>query len=76
MPIAQGYKANFQTLQRACRNGDLALLECTDKATGAPVIVVCAVGRDAGEYVLSPVARMFDGNPYDELNPPKHKGER
>ena len=60
MAIAKGYVTNFQTLQRACRNGDLALLECTDKQTGAPVITVCAVGRDEeGDYVFSPVARMF-----------------
>jgi hypothetical protein len=70
MAISEGYKANFDTLLRAAKAGDLALMECTDKATGKTVIAVCAVGRDKGEYVFSPVAKLFDGDPYSELNPP------
>lgn len=69
--IEPGYKANFETLQRASENGDLALMECTDKVTGKPVMVICAVGRDDdGQYVFSPLAKMFDGNPYEEIDPP------
>lgn len=70
MAIPKGYKANFETLKRAFKNGDVALMECTDKVTGKPVYVICTVGRENSEYVMSPVAKMFDGNPYDELNPP------
>lgn len=71
MAIQNGYKANFETLKRAAHDGDLALMECADKVTGKTVVVICAVGRGrvAGEYVFSPLAKMFDGNPYDELNP-------
>ncbi len=68
--ISAGHKANFETLKRACDNGDLALLECTDVVSGKPVIVIAAVGRDDGDYTFFPLAKMFDGNPYDELNPP------
>lgn len=72
MSITEGYKANFDTLCRAAKNNDLAIMECTSAATGEPVMVVCAVGRDTdGSYVFSPVAKMFDGNPYEELIPPK-----
>jgi len=71
--ITKGYKANFETLQNACRSGDLALLDCTDKKTGKPVMVICAVGfdREKDEYIMTPIAKMFDGNPYEEINPPE-----
>jgi hypothetical protein len=70
MAIAEGYKHNFNELLRAVSNGDAALLEATEKATGTPAIIVVAVAFDGREYQLTPMARMFDGNPYDELNPP------
>lgn len=70
MTIAAGYTANFKTLQQASANGHLALMECTDAATGKLVVTVCAVGMDNGEYTFTPVARMFDGNPFEELVPP------
>lgn len=70
MSIADGHKTNFETLKRAAANGDLALLECTDAKTGQPVVALCAVGRDKEEYFFTPLARFFDGNPYEELAPP------
>lgn len=71
--IAKGYKSNFGTLLKAADRGDLALVECTDAKTGQPVITVCAVHMQAGEFVMTPLAKMFDGNPYEELNPPAPK---
>lgn len=71
MAIAEGYKRNFEQLLRAFANGDVALLEVTEKSTKAPAIVVVAVGFDGSEYHLVPMARMFDGNPYQELDPPE-----
>jgi hypothetical protein len=70
--ITEGYRANFETLQRAFANGDVALLECTDKQTRQPVMVVCAVGFDPAteEYAFTPFAKLFDGNPYEEVDPP------
>lgn len=68
--IAEGYKTNFETIQRAAKNNDLALMECQDKSTGKPVMVICAVHFDGEEYNFSPLAKMFDGNPYEELIPP------
>ena len=70
MTITAGYATNFETLRRASFDGNLALMECTDAATGKPVITICAVGKDNGEYVFTPLAKMFDGNPYEELAPP------
>lgn len=68
--ITKGYRANFETLERAFKHGDVALMECTDAVTGKPVIAICAVNTINGEYEFSPLAKMFDGNPYEELNPP------
>lgn len=70
MAIAEGYKANFQTLNRAFLNEQVCLMECTDKITKAKVNVICAVNEVEGEYEMVPIAKLFDGNPYDELDPP------
>jgi hypothetical protein len=69
--IAQGYRSNFETLRKAFKSGDVALLECTDAKTGATVIAICTVRHDRdGSVVMSPFAKMFDGNPFEELLPP------
>lgn len=74
--IAKGYKDNFETLCRAIRNGDVCLMECNDAVTGNPVMVVCAVQRyndpslSEPQLQMMPLAKMFDGNPYEELIPP------
>lgn len=72
--ITEGYKSNFETLKRAADDGNLAIMDCQDKVTGEQVIVICAVGFDGVEYQLVPLAKMFNGNPFDELNPPLPDG--
>jgi len=72
MAIPEGYKANFETILRAARNEDLALVECTNKDTGKPAYVLAAisgVGPDDKMEVV-PLAMMFDGSPYELLIPP------
>jgi hypothetical protein len=65
-------KTNLKTLIKAAKNDGLALLECTDAKTGKQVSVICAIYRDQDRYInLVPLAKQFDGNPYDELIPPK-----
>jgi hypothetical protein len=68
--ISKGYEDNFNTLCRAVRNDDVALMECTDTATGKPVITICAVQRNGDTMQFVPFAKLFDGNPYEELTPP------
>lgn len=70
MAIAKGHKANFETLKRAFADGAVALMKCTDAKTGKPVVTICAVHFDGQEYQMAPFAKMFDGNPYEELHPP------
>ena len=70
MSIPDHARANFQTLLRAAADGNLALLECTDAATGAPRSVICAVGRDGEEFLFTPFGHLAEGNPYDAYVPP------
>lgn len=68
--INEAYKQNFETLNRAVKSGDSVLVECKDAVTGKPVMVVCAVQRVGNEFQVIPLAKLFDGDPYDELVPP------
>lgn len=70
MSIPDHARANFQTLLRAAENGDLALVECSDAATGEPRYVICAIGRDGIDCIFTPFGRLADGNPYDAYATP------
>lgn len=70
MSISKEYKDNFETLSRAFKAGDVALLECVDRKTKKKVIALVAMGRDGDMFTMAPLAKMFDGNPYEELDPP------
>ena len=71
MSIPDHARANFQTLLRAAADGNLALLECADAETGAVRYVICAVGRDDGEFLFTPFGHLADGNPYEAYRPPE-----
>ncbi len=70
MAIPEPFRKNFETLLRAAGEGDLALFECTDATTGDPRYVICAVGRDGEEYVITPFGHLHDGNPFEAYVPP------
>ncbi len=75
MPLAEGYKQNFDTLRQAFDAGDVALMECRLRATGEPVAVLCAANRHGDDSVdFAPFAMMFADNPYDMLDPPNLDG--
>lgn len=75
MALAQGHRQNFETLQEAFANGDVALMECQMAATGEPAAVICAANRlPDGEIEFAPFAMLFDGNPYRTVNPPNPDG--
>ena len=63
-------RTNFQTLLRAAGDGNLALMECQDTQTGEPRFVICAIGRDGSDYVMTPFGHLVEGNPYDAYVPP------
>lgn len=74
MAIPDHARANFETLVRAAKAGDLALLECTEVASGETRFVLCAVGRETGEnglaYVMTPFGHLTPGNPFGAYIPP------
>jgi hypothetical protein len=55
---------------KAAKAGDLALMECTEVASGETRYVLCAVGRDDGDYVMTPFGHLAPGNPYEAYIPP------
>jgi hypothetical protein len=72
MALKPGDVSNFETIKRAFKNRDVALMECTDAVTGEYVAVICAVQEEEGDNVaMVPLARMFAGNPYAEVLPPE-----
>ena len=70
MSIPDHARSNFQTLLRAAADGNLALMECADSTTGETRYVICAVGRDDGDYVFTPFGHLADGDPYEAYTPP------
>lgn len=68
MSLRDGDKRNFATLQKVFANGDACIIEGQSKDTGNQVAVVCAKARgEDGEEFLQPFARMFEGDPLDEV---------
>lgn len=70
MALKPGHVSNFETLRHAFAEGRICLVECRDKKSGESVAVLCALNRVGEETELVPFARMFNGNPYDELHDP------
>lgn len=71
-PLSDAHRANFDTIKRAFADGNALLLACTDVETGETVPVICAVQMsDERTIEMVPLARLFIGNPYDEVKPPK-----
>lgn len=63
-----GYRAHLTNIQRAVRNGDIALTVLRDRQSGVPVPVVVAIAPTAkDEVTFFPLAKLFAGNPYEEL---------
>ena len=71
MSIPDHARANFETLLRAAADGNLALIECVDAATGTPRYVIFAVGRDGEDFVFTPFGHLAEGNPYEAYVPPE-----
>lgn len=71
MALKETDKENFETLERAHKNGDLCVVECEDIKTGEYVAVICAIQEANDDNVnMIPLARMFSGDPTKEVKPP------
>jgi hypothetical protein len=73
MAFSNRCRDNYALLLRAAERGDLALLECTDRVSGAPAYIVCDMRRDGDAHIITPLARLHDGDPADLIWPPGHE---
>jgi hypothetical protein len=70
--IVELHKNNFNTLKRAFKNNEIALMDCILKSTGEHVATICAVyfDRETQEYEFTPFCIFINGNPFELLEPP------
>jgi hypothetical protein len=80
--IPQEHIEHWQMLQQAIKTGRAALVPAIDKKTQKPCYVICAINiheptiiapGSEPEYEFVPFARLFDGDPRDELDPPQEQ---
>lgn len=70
-PITVGEREQLRRIEAAARDGTLSLLACTERGAGRRVPVLCeAASLLDGGATIEPLARLFDGDPFDTLNPP------
>jgi hypothetical protein len=68
--ICLQHAGNFDTLKQAFANNEVVLLDCIEKSTNEHVAVICAISWDGAQYIFTPFAKFFNGNPYDMLITP------
>lgn len=68
--ISKKARMLFSEVCDAVHANELCLAECTDRRTGKKVSVICAATTKNGIIHLRPLARLFSGNPYNEVAPP------
>lgn len=71
--IEDRHKTYLETLGEGYKLGRLVLVECKEVSTGEPVVIVCACPEDEDPEVrtMYPVARLFKGEPTEEIEPPE-----
>ena len=71
MKVVVAHAVNFETLGKAFRSGDVALVECTMKSTGEKVATICATETNPDKSVsFTPFAIFLNGDPFELLEPP------
>ena len=68
--ISKKARLLFDNVCAAAHEHALCLAECTDRRTGKKVNVLCATSTEGGVVCMQPLARLFSGNPYNEVVPP------
>lgn len=68
--ISKKARLLFDNVCAAAHEHALCLAECTDRRTGKKVNVICATSTEGGVVRMQPLARLFSGNPYNEVAPP------
>lgn len=73
-PLQDHSKKNFETLKRAMRNGDLALVSMFRHNDVEPRAVCCAIQENEnGTFTPIPLAEMIEGNPFEIYEDPTEK---
>ena len=68
--ISKKARLLFDNVCAAAHEHALCLAECTDRRTGKKVNVLCVTSTEGGVVRMQPLARLFSGNPYNEVAPP------
>ena len=68
--ISKKARMLFSEVCDAAHAHELCLVECVDRKTGKKVNVLCATSTEGGVVRMQPLARLFSGNPYNEVVPP------
>lgn len=63
-------KLTFENLTDSAREHRLCLTRCEDIRTGKPVYVICEQFVENGVHRFNPIARLFSGNPGNEVTFP------
>jgi hypothetical protein len=68
MAISDAIKTNFNSLEKAFRNGDIALIECRDRRNSEPAYAICAINLQwpadrEPEIEMVPLGLIFNGQP-------------
>jgi hypothetical protein len=73
MTVINAFARNrLDAIIRAAKDGRLALMECTEIATGEPRAVLCAVQKGEGDAIdMVPFGHICLQNPYDVYKPPE-----
>lgn len=67
--ISKKARLLFDNVCAVAHEHELCLAECTDRRNGKKVNVICAATTEDGVVRLRPLARLFSGNPYNEVAP-------
>lgn len=74
MALGKHHLKNFETLQNAFRDENIAIMECQRRSDGEIVALLCAINYGGGEAQFVPLAEMVNGNPYELYDPPNPEG--
>jgi len=69
-PIPRKARDSYIALSEAALDNRLCLTRCADVRTGLPAFVICAIEQHDGITDYIPLARLFNGNPSNEVTSP------
>ena len=68
--ITKRARLQFNILLNAAQNQALCITECQNRKTGKTEYVLCAHHNSQNSHAFTPLAKLFRGNPMNEITPP------